>query len=145
MISRDATVQDIFRIEPQPIQLSGDPRPFISKEMTPKHLHWLRARAMEEDGKILACYGLTAAFPGVADAWAVFSLQGLKYGKEITEDVLFWLERSVEEFGLRRVQAQAYEEHDAAHRWLERLGFEFEGKLKKFGMRGETCWMYGRT
>lgn len=144
MIFRDAIVADLLRIEPQAAQIAGNPCAYLSDTMTYQDLHWLIARTAEEGDEILASYGLTQTLPRVAEAWAVFSERGLSNGREITEDVLFWLDRAIQKFDLRRVQATAYLSHEAAHRWLECLGFQWEGRLRSFGLDGQDCFVYGR-
>ena len=145
MQSRPAVVSDVFAVELQPLQHSGDPRPYMDG-LTDEDLDVMAARTVEsEDGRPLAVCGATPKSPGVAEVWALFSLEALAVHKELTPEIIRWMDWTYEARGYRRMQATADDSFAAAHRYLLRLGFEPEGRMKGYGMNGETCWMYGRV
>lgn len=47
--------------------------------------------------------------------------------------------------GARRVEARSIADHDAAHRWLERLGARRETELREWGRGGETFVLWAWT
>ena len=79
MRSRQAAVADLHRVNLQPLQHNHDPRPYLNEDFSDEQLGTICARALEHEGRIIACYGLTPSVPGVADAWALLSLESLEY------------------------------------------------------------------
>ena len=143
MISRAARIEDLLQIELQPIQ-EREVRQLGLRPGSVGELRVYEARTIEREGRPIACYGVTPTLPGSGEAWALLSNEALELRGHLTEDVLYWLDRTQRENKLRRVSAYAYEDHAVAHRWLVSLGFEPEGRMRSFGPGGETCWLYGR-
>ena len=95
---------------------------------------------------VLGCAGVVTLWPGVGQAWAIFSDRLLAQPTSLTRGTARALDRIAAAQDLRRVQATVRDGHGAGARWLSFLGFELEGLLVNYGPGGSgDYWMYGRT
>jgi len=94
------------------------------------------------DGKILACAGVRILWPGVGEAWAIFCNEIGSYKKEAYIYVLTYLKQIIEDFKLRRIQAYVRADVPIALKYIEQLGFQQEGLLRKFGRDGKDQYIY---
>ena len=100
----------------------------------------------KEDGMVLGCAGVVPLWPGVGQAWAVFSDDLLEHPVALTRSSERALERIAAAYDMRRIQATVRDGHGRGARWLSFLGFELEGLLVNYGPGGAgDYWMYGRT
>jgi RimJ/RimL family protein N-acetyltransferase len=67
-----------------------------------------------------------------------------KYYRTVYKFVKKFLAEIIEHENLSRVQALIHPDYEDAHRFIEHLGFEREGLLKRFGPGGEDLFMYSR-
>lgn len=90
---------------------------------------------------VLVCGGIMTASPGTGVAWALLSNEAARH--------MLWLHRAVLRFietqRLRRLEATVVEGFPAGCRWVELLGFEFEGRMRAYGPDGETHLRYARV
>ena len=95
------------------------------------------------DGQIAACAGI-ALFPRapVGMAWACLGPLGRQHGLFITRAVRRGLHDLIRRHGLVRVEADCIAQWPAARRWLDFLGFEDEGMMRKRGPHGEDMIRY---
>lgn len=97
-------------------------------------------------GRVAACAGVRPLWPGVGEAWAVFSLEALDRRFALFRATARGLATIENRQGLRRVQATCHENHPEAARFLQALGFRREGLLRRYGLCGEgDYWLYART
>jgi hypothetical protein len=84
-----------------------------------------------EGERIVGAAGLILLWPGVAQAWAVFSrsFPGLSAHRAIVKGFA----GLIDSCRLHRIQAQVLASFEAGHEWVKRLGFEYEGPKKKYG------------
>ena len=95
---------------------------------------------------VLGCAGVVTLWPGVGQAWAIFSDRLLAQPTSLTRGTARALDRIAAAQDLRRGQATVRDGHGAGARWLSFLGFELEGLLVNYGPGGSgDYWMYGRT
>lgn len=111
---------------------------------------WCAARSLgpaytifDQDGRVLVCLGVQILWGRVGECWSVFSPEARKHPKAITEVTIKYLTRIVADFNLERLQAYARTDLKPAWKWLEVLGFEREGCLRKFGRDGSDQYIYG--
>ena len=76
---------------------------------------------------IIAIAGIVVLGPGTGEGWAVTSDLVHSYKLSLHRIVKDYLQRVVEQHGLRRVVAMAWSKHEAASNWARHLGFEQEG------------------
>lgn len=99
----------------------------------------------DAEGKVIVCLGVQILWGRVGECWAVFSPEARKHPKAITETTIKYLTRIVADFKLERLQAYARTDLKSAWKWLEILGFEREGCLRKLGRDGSDQYIYGMT
>lgn len=89
--------------------------------------------------EIVCCGGIQEIMPKVGEAWMMFSLTGRKYisAFKVAKDLL---RKSKIKF--RRIQATADPVNDIYKRFLEHLGFIYEGTLRRYGVNGQDMRMY---
>ncbi len=106
----------------------------------------LRAYTLIVDGVPIACVGLALQEWGKAEAWTLLSASFKDHKLTIYRMIKAGLAMVLGK-DLVRVQATIDPSYPDTVRWIESLGFEYEGRLKKFGpppMHGDFL-MYART
>lgn len=99
---------------------------------------------LHEDAPI-AILGCFMFVPGVMHVWSLTSEYIRKWPIEFHKIVLDMLKFFWDEYGLRRIQAEVKVTYEEGQRWLESLGFEREGLLKKFCPDNTDVYLYGRV
>ena len=92
--------------------------------------------------EIVACCGVRILWEGVGEAWLVFSGGVEGHTIEATKIIRRYLRRIIEDQKLRRVQAFTSVNAPKSARYLEVLGFEKEGVLRKLGRDGSDHYCY---
>ena len=91
--------------------------------------------------RILICGGIARITADNGVCWALLSAQA---GRHMT-----WLHFAVKRFltinPWRRLEATVEENFKDGCRWVELLGFAYEGKMLKYGPNGENHLRYSRT
>lgn len=100
------------------------------------------ATAGTRDGEILAAGGVAVRWPGLGYAWALVSPLGRRYPTYVHRTIYWGLRDFAVLLKLRRVECEAHADFLDGHAWLERLGFEFESTMPRYGPHGETFWKY---
>ena len=122
-------------------------RPEHFKEICPPQLieyaelQALRTEAISYlvDGEIAVCGGLHVLWPGTAECWVLFSPKFI-HSHRVVMVVKNQLREWIEKDDLQRVQAIAA--NAVERRFLEWLGMEYEGTMRKFGPDGVTKSLY---
>jgi hypothetical protein len=90
---------------------------------------------------IVLCGGIAIQALGRGQCWALMADQA---GRHMT-----WLHYAVKRFlnmqRWQRLEASVEEGFGQGCRWVELLGFEFEGKMRGYGVNGETHLRYARV
>jgi hypothetical protein len=90
---------------------------------------------------VILCGGIVVQAPFRGECWALMA-EGV--GRHMP-----WLHYATKRFlGIerwQRLEASVAETFGQGCRWVELLGFEFEGKMKAYGLNGETHLRYART
>ena len=105
------------------------------------------AFTLEHDGQTIACAGVMIIFPSVGSAcgWGYFSKLIHKYPIATHKCMIKGLSYFEKKHGLKRIQADCVKGFDRAVKWLEHLGFEYEGEMRRYGPNGETMLRFGRV
>jgi len=97
---------------------------------------------IRDGNHILSCCGVRVLWPGVGEAWLIFSPEIEKHTLEATKIIRTYLAKIIADCELRRVQAFATVNSPKAARYLEVLGFQREGVLRKLGRDGSDHYCY---
>lgn len=99
-----------------------------------------------DDGAIIACAGVVCAhWRGFGEYWLVPSVHVQKYMKTVYKTAKAFIDDTIDKLGLYRVQATIKEDDQVSIRWIEHLGFEREGLMRKFGPNKENQFLYARV
>jgi hypothetical protein len=96
------------------------------------------------DGEVVAIAGVVLLWPGVAEGWVFGSPKIAKYKKSFCRHVRNKLAEIEKEHKLWRVQATIVSGWSGLMRFVEFLGFQFEGRLSQYGLNKEDYLMYAR-
>lgn len=99
---------------------------------------------LDKDKRILACFGIVFVGPKTAEAWALMGDDTRKNMKSIHKAAKWCLEEAHKRYGVRRLQAAISSERPTAMRWAQKLGFNPEASMPRFGPDGETFIRYVR-
>ena len=95
-------------------------------------------------GDILCSGGVCMLREGFGEAWIVCSILVYIYPSTVYRVVKRYLDKIIKDRNLHRVQATPSTNWPTVYRFVERLGFQKEGVLRKYGLHREDCYMYGR-
>ena len=95
------------------------------------------AFTLEDDEEILAVGGAHILWPGVAEAWVLVSPSGKKHGRLFARYAKRRFEGMLKENDIKRMQATIHATDESGMRFVEWLGFEKEGLMRKYGLQGE--------
>lgn len=91
--------------------------------------------------RVVLCGGIAIKAVQRGDCWALLS--------EHAGAHMAWLHYAVKRFitmqRWQRLEATVEENFDQGCRWVELLGFEFEGRMRSYGLNGETHMRYARV
>ncbi|KKK61769.1 hypothetical protein LCGC14_3011020 [marine sediment metagenome] len=106
-----------------------------------------RAYTLEHDGRLICSAGFIMLFPGVANgyAWGYFSDLIHKYPIATHKIMIKMIDTAEKKYGLKRLQVDCVKGFGRAIKWLEHLGFEYEGEMRRYGPNGETMLRFGRV
>ncbi len=96
------------------------------------------------NGYLLGSGGVFPIWEGLGEAWVMPSNLVSSHKKMFVKLIRSNLEQMTEKFNFRRVQATARADLPKAQRFLEFLGFEREGLLKKYGPDGSDHILYAK-
>ena len=96
------------------------------------------------EGDILCSGGVFMLREGFGEAWIVCSILVYIYPYTVYRMAKRILNKIIEDCNLYRVQATPSIDWPTGYKFVERLGFQKEGVLRKYGLHREDCYMYGR-
>lgn len=92
---------------------------------------------------VVACIGIRHLWNGVGDGWVLTSPLVHECPKLFMEIMRRGID-GLREIGYHRIGANVLQSFSASSKWIERLGFEFEGVAWGLGPNGEDYFRYGR-
>lgn len=96
------------------------------------------------DGQVVTCAGVAILSPNVGTAWMIGSDLVRLYRFSFQRVICHYLESIIKHFQLRRVQTVVSAEFETSRKWLERIGFRYEGTMAKAGLGGEDQHVMAR-
>ena len=97
-----------------------------------------------EGDKILCCAGLKVVKEGVGEGWMVLAEEGTdkKYAKNVYVQTLLHLGEMIKDLNLHRIQAWVRCDFPLGVKFLEGMGFEREGIMRKYDVDKMDCYLY---
>lgn len=89
----------------------------------------------------IGCGGVLLVWPGVGEAWTIVNAHILRY-PYVHRLVTRALRTLMQEHALHRIGAWALADQRRHRRWLEVLGFTYEGIARKFTSDGQDVARY---
>ena len=96
-------------------------------------------------GEILAAAGISIQYPGVGDAWAAPSGLVSEYPLLYARTIRRFFAKIVKEHSLRRVQTVVDPRYPSFLRWIDWLGFEVEGIMRRASFDGTDLFLYAKV
>ncbi len=87
------------------------------------------------DGRILCIMGLCQLWPGVWECFVFPSRYIHDYKKVYLRYAKTYLHQSIEDYKIRRIQTMSLSDPET-NKWMQFLGFNFEGLHRKYGPEG---------
>lgn len=100
---------------------------------------------LADDGTVIGCAGVRPLWRGVGQAWALLSVHAPHAFKAVHRAALAGLADAFATGGFHRVQISVAVDFPAGLRWAGRLGFEVEGRMRRYGMTGDDHYLMART
>lgn len=99
-------------------------------------------RTFRVNGEVAAVFGLVVRWPGVGDVWAVVGDNARGYGRPLTRTAKALFHTFADDLGLWRLGAMVRADAVEYQRWIELLGFEYEGTEIQAGPTGQDIHRY---
>lgn len=99
---------------------------------------------MNEEDEVLCIFGGTLLQRRNMSAWSLLSPLVFKYPKTFHKFLRDFIDTHFRDLGLVRMQTTVDVDNERAQRQNEKLGFEKEALLKKFGPNEEDQYLYVR-
>lgn len=97
------------------------------------------------DGAVVGCAGFLPQTPGRCVAWALIGQEVPRHAwLAITRQVVAGMVE-VRRRGFWRIEAVVHARFAAGRRWVELMGFEFEGLMRAYDPERSDCLLYARV
>lgn len=99
------------------------------------------------EGKVVTVGGLKMYFEGVAEAWIIMTKQSKKdgiYGLIACRAIEKKLNELMDELNIRRCEANVRKDFPIAIRFVEALGFKFDGERKNWFPGSVSAMLYSK-
>jgi hypothetical protein len=96
------------------------------------------------DGEPIAAGGVMIVQPGMGSGWGLITARSREMPFMLHRAVKRRLSDVIARNRLRRVDVVVHCENEAAIDWAERLGFEYEGRMKNFYADGKSAFFMAR-
>lgn len=91
---------------------------------------------------ILGMGGVISVWKGVAIAWLLTACEIERYKLFFHKTIVRMLDSAIRELSLHRIDVTVLAEHKTSINWLERLGFQNEGIMRKFDSGKNDYYRY---
>ena len=97
------------------------------------------------DDKVIGVIGGTFLFPGVMEAFGLFSDAIRKHRVSFHKRIKEVLDSAFANYKVHRIQIVVRSDYFEGQTWAENLGFQYEGTMKKYGPAMNDYHLYART
>lgn len=140
MIVRPWKPGDTQKLELQPSQQYLVEMGLLDVDLTELSEHAL-AWVIEEDGEIFVIAGLAPQWENRALIWSYVSKNAGRHFRKIHKIA----NRFLDQADYRRIEATVDVGFEAGVRWIEMLGFKYEGYMKAYRPDGADMLLYARV
>lgn len=104
----------------------------------PEMAEWMRrwSRTLLIEDRPIAVVGIEPLWQGVGKAWTYLTLESLAHKIGITRSMLRLLEFIERDEEMHRIEATVEKSNTTAVRWIQYLGFDYEGDMSNYGLGG---------
>lgn len=97
------------------------------------------------DGEFLGCGGYGQPWPGIAQVW-VWETSGVhRYPQGVHRLVRRALQHIEQDKNVWRISCEVRKGNERGRRWVELLGFQYEGTMEKYGPDGSDFMLYAKV
>ena len=96
-------------------------------------------------GKPAACFGSVPIWDGLEEMWCLMEDRARNYALSLTKIAIAYSDFRVIAGNLHRLQITVRSNDLRAVRWGKAIGFEIEGRMKKYGPDGSDFFLMSRT
>lgn len=104
-----------------------------------------QCQTIMRDGRPLCCWGLCEYPPHVLIGFLAADVALDRFPVSIWKFSRAVFREAIARPEVNRIEFNLPLDHHRSIRWLERLGFHYEGTRRCYGFNGEDCLMYGLT
>ncbi|MGI9303739.1 MAG: hypothetical protein ACR2RB_13715 [Gammaproteobacteria bacterium] len=113
-------------------------------------MDWVMARQLgftisNADGEVVMLIGADWLRSGVIRTWSLSTTRWPAHVKTVTRDVRRMLNIMIDNMAVHRIEIMSLATRTDAHRWFERLGFECEGTLRRYGIDARDFKLFSRV
>ena len=105
----------------------------------------LSAYTAMQESRVFMIGGVYGLWENVGEAWFMMSKYAYDMPRSAAKYSSLLLDHVEEENNLQRIQASVHADDKQAIRYVEWLGFENEGLMKKFGPDGSNYYRFARV
>jgi hypothetical protein len=141
-----STTEDLFAIDLQVVQLEDVKELGHGFQLMVDQSSDCETLRDRDSGRIIAIVGMVLARAGCGSVWSLVSRDVGRNGVSLTRSVRRLIERTAEQFELRRMDMLVREDQKAHIAWAMHFGFlnETPYGIKNFGPNGETYLLMAR-
>ncbi len=96
------------------------------------------------EDEVVACFGLTFDSEGVYKIWAIISDEARGHGRLMIKFMRSTIASAYEKLGIHRLTAVVRADMPEYSRFIELLGFDYEGTMRKASPNKTDLKVYGR-
>lgn len=96
------------------------------------------------NGRFVAAAGIVVPYRGLGEAWAIAGPLVHSHRTFFHRTIKAGILGIAQALGIRRLQVTVRADFTVSHEWVQRLGFTFEARLAKYGVKGEDMNLYVR-
>jgi hypothetical protein len=125
--------------------VTGHNNPFILAQQTLDASGMGSAVVAHRGTRSVAVMGFVPRHPGICTAYAYGTDDFPSVALSLTKYALRVMKPALLASGFHRLECESRHDHHSAHRWLESMGFEREGILRRYGTDGSDYIKFGAT
>lgn len=95
-------------------------------------------------GKPVGVFGIVICWRGVGEMWSIFTPEFRRTPKYMCDAAMQFCDIAAQSLGLHRLQMAVRCSDERAVRWAQFLGFQIEGRMRRYSVDGADTYMMAR-